>query len=645
VNDQSKALDYIKTKGWNYRENDGQIVVEVCPMCHKENFHFYVARGGTKDGLWDCKVCGESGNLRRLMEESGDRVAGVQSFKDMSQNQQREAEALPDVARCHEALLNDADALSYLEDVRGYSIDVIRRQKLGLATRRFKELGEVPVIVMPYIVGENIVYAKYRTIPPAEKKFDSPRGHQAPLYNEQVIKHGLQELVFVEGEGDALAMMSAGIDYVVGIPGANLQKAAWITKLDKAEVGQVYLLYDRDPVGQKAAYEMALRIGINRVKNIVLPEFEYADPKTGDKRPGKDINEWFQSGHSPEDFEDLKKNAEFFNVAGVTSLDDALQQIVDEIDQKDGKLMAEFRTPWPSLTKHLGGADRGDLVMVIATEKVGKTTFALNWLDDQVAQGQSALMYCLEMPPHRMARKWVSLVTETDDSPTQSDDEAILRGKAMKQAINDARILARERVADILFGYTKEADLDLVFETIRQTVRRYGVRIVCFDNLQLLADLTLKNPSFRTTHLSQISKRFKLLAVELGILLILIIQPNRVRDGQIVDANNADGSSQLQKDCDSMIAIHRNLKANISASDFAQMGGFIDEEQAMEPQALVKVSRSRYAPGGSTTLWFEGGISKFREFEEHQRRTAEAQAQLMAPTNGVIPTEQLMAGV
>jgi DNA primase len=38
------------------------------------------------------------------------------------------------------------------------------------------------------------------------------------LYNEEIIKPGLDELIFVEGEGDALALMSAGIDNVVEEP-------------------------------------------------------------------------------------------------------------------------------------------------------------------------------------------------------------------------------------------------------------------------------------------------------------------------------------------------------------------------------------------------------------------------------------------
>jgi hypothetical protein len=78
------------------------------------------------------------------MEMSGDRVSGIMSTKDMSHGGS-DRESIPDVEKAHAALLEDAAALSYLEDARGYSIDVIKRQKLGVASRRMHGLGEVKV--------------------------------------------------------------------------------------------------------------------------------------------------------------------------------------------------------------------------------------------------------------------------------------------------------------------------------------------------------------------------------------------------------------------------------------------------------------------------------------------------------------------
>jgi len=50
----SLGVDLIRTSGDNYIGN--------CLLCDKEG-HFFV---NSSNGLWDCKVCGESGNFHIL---------------------------------------------------------------------------------------------------------------------------------------------------------------------------------------------------------------------------------------------------------------------------------------------------------------------------------------------------------------------------------------------------------------------------------------------------------------------------------------------------------------------------------------------------------------------------------------------------
>jgi twinkle protein len=166
---------------------------------------------------------------------------------------------------CHAALLSDAEAMDYLMNVRGFSKEIIDRQKLGLKEKVwFREAGESKALVIPYLVGGNIVFAKFRTLPPKPKDFVTPSGWEAPLYNGEILQEGIKEVVFVEGEADAISMLSNGIEYVVGVPGANIKKASWIETLDKIAPQKIYILYDNDKVGKKAAQEMASRIGIEK---------------------------------------------------------------------------------------------------------------------------------------------------------------------------------------------------------------------------------------------------------------------------------------------------------------------------------------------------------------------------------------------
>lgn len=618
---RSKALEYIDSKGLTYRPaGSDQAALETCPFCGNHDFKFYInVSGDKKDGLFDCKTCQENGNLWKLKTTFGDRIEGVQSIRELAQGQ-RAPEALPNFALCHANLLNDSEALDYLMCERGYSKNVIEQMQLGVMRNFFKKGGEQKCIVIPYLKNDKCVYAKYRTIPPAAKEFDSPHGHEASLYNDAALSiGGLKELIITEGEGDVLCLLSNGVSYVVGVPGADVKKAAWITLLDRLRDVRIYLLYDLDKPGQDGAYKMANRIGLSRCHNIVLPEFTYVTDD-GDEKQGKDANEWFRhGGGTVEKLEALKLQARKFDVAGVSGVGDALSRLKSRIIER-GSLQREFDTPWKSGNDKGMGGERGNLIVILAEEKRGKTTLALNWSDYLWAsRGMSGAFFCLEMSDEELARKWACSVTMTDDSPPKSDAESVTKAVVLLKAIDDALEIARNRErGDLLFGYSRGNDVDEVFDMMEQAIRRYGLDYIVFDNLQLFADSTLRNLSQRTAHLSQIGKRFKKLATDHGIFVILIVQPHRVQDGKIVDANNADGGSQIQKDCDQFITMHRNLRGGMTADDFAKLG-HVDIDLAFDPQTLMSIARSRSSGGGKFTLWCDGAMSLFREFSDVER--------------------------
>lgn len=592
--------------GWTSKRSGlDQTCIQTCPFCHNTNFKFYIS----DSGLFDCKVCPESGNLYQLKQKLGISVEGVMSMKD-SIPIGTQPSPLPNFPGLHWRLMNDKsmeDVLDYLVATRKFSIEVIEKQMIGADTFYSKETSQkIKCYVIPYFDAAGVpVFFKARSIPP-NREFFAPSGRQAPLYNGAIVKPGLEELILCEGEADCISVLSQGYETVVGVPGANVQKAEWIAKLDKAAPKDIYILFDRDKVGQQAAHELAKRIGIDKVKNILLPEFD-----------GKDINDWFAAGHTLDELRELMAAAKKFDVAGVKGVSEILNELEDDVDGFGNA--PTYDTPWPSLTSKLGGGEPGDVIGIIAEGKVGKTSTALNWLHHYSMQGHPTMMFCLEMLPKRLVRKWVCHVTQTDDTIGKSDFG--------KHTVVAAKEVVKQMPADILFGYSSTHKPDEIYDTIRQAVRRYGVKVLCFDNLQFL----VSNVQHSTQETSKISKDFKRLAMELGILILLIIQPNRVAEGQIVAARNANGSSAIEKDVDAMVCLHRNRVMQMRASDFR---GVVETEENLEPHMLVRVDLSRYAPGGITTLYMDGAKSTVRELQPEDLNLPPT-----TPCGGNIPVE------
>ena len=999
------AVQFVQSQGWNWIEGtDGHIQIEVCPLCKKGDYKFYMNVEGNKTGCFMCfhGLCQKSGNLRTLQEELGIRIRGVDSRSEWGAKEKK-IEALPDPDSCHNTLLGDADALDYLLRVRGFTQEIIDRQKIGLLNKHyFREAGEVRALVIPYLVNGNIVYAKYRTLPPSPKDFTAPTGHEAPLYNGEILVDGLAEVIFVEGEANTLCMMSNGIENAVGVPGANFKKAAWIETLDRIAPKRLFVMYDNDKAGIKAAQSLASRIGYDKCLRLVLPEFYVVVPAdeckdcngTGElvngevriqcthTRLGKDINEWFtKGGGNVEKFNELKAHAQLFDVTGVIRSGDALDEIEAELEGKVS-LVPTYAPPWEPLSK-LVGWENGDVIDIVAPEKIGKflgadnliktptgwirngdlrigdelasvdgksnfvtgvfpqgkkelfrvtfsdgrstvaggphlwkihgctpwergndrvyttdaianeycypgcrrsqkvyvdlvsgdfgndstlpidpwllgvligdggithgqprftssdesivqrvsmkvmslgdevkfserysyringtntkrlltslglwghkaeakfiplqylnsnkeqrwellrglmdtdgtagnkhgvisyctvseqlakdfvllvrslggiakasspqkktfrykgelktgqpayiivvrlterekaftlqrkldrvkprkhearltfshiesigfkdavcisvshpsklyitddyivthnTTFGLNIIEGMVDKyDEDGLIICLEMTQARLAKKWVSMVTNCDDSIPKTLEEGAEKLARWKQAIPVARAKAAARKGDIYFANPQIKDVEEVFKLIKDCVRRYGVKWVMFDNLQLLCDTTLgKNFNHRTIHLSQISKGLAKIAKDFNIKLIRILQPKRITPGNIVSTDDVDGSSQVAKDCDCMITLHRTRLGEIKKNDW-ETSQYMETEASFDSKMLVTVGLSRYSCGGCCTLEFLGNVSQVIEYNAARKAGMQAQ---QPNTNGyALPEESVM---
>jgi 5S rRNA maturation endonuclease (ribonuclease M5) len=620
------AYQYCVSKRWNVRDgSDGNFQVEICPYKQCDNWHFYVVYTGPKgdSGLHMCQKCGSSGNLYSLQQKLGDGpIPGVYSAKEFG-SKEKKIDALPDVDAAHAALLADADAMDYLLNERGISQETIEQHRLGLVEKHwFKSAGDVRAIVIPYLVGDQCIFVKYRTFSPAPRDFSAPKGWDVPLFNGEILKAGLKEIVFVEGEYDQMVMESHGFFNVVGVPGAGIQKAEWIKELDDIAPDNIYILLDNDKAGTTGAHELASRIGIDRCLKIVLPNLEYVDD-FGVTKKCKDVTDFFvKCGGTVEQFEKIKADAKQFDVSGVASTGDTLQELKTFLQGKDS-LMPTYCTPWPSLNQRVG-FENGDVCDLIAEAKTGKSTVALNMLEFAVTTyNEPALFVCLEMTRVRLARKWVSHVTQTDDSIPKSEAEGKVRLTAMLAAVDKAAKIAANRTADLYFCYPQVDKPEDVYNLIRQCYRRYGVKWVVVDNLQLLCDMTLANQTGqmqnRTVLLSTISKSLMRLTKDLDIKMIRILQPHQIKEDNIIAARNTDGSSQISKDCDCHIMFHRNPVGDTKKSTF-ESAGVLETDAAMDSRMLCTVGLTRYSAGGSCTLEFVGGTSTVREY------TAEASA-------------------
>jgi hypothetical protein len=578
------ALDYIRDKGLDHRINAGQIILKRCPFCGDEGSHFYIDPG--EEGLFFCHKCQERGNLSTLRKNFWDILVKPSSRNGTWKTQAGIYQAFPgkdigehrpdpkSVTQAHERLLNNPEVLSYVTEARGISLEALNHFKLGLQIDRDGSQW----LAIPHFIKGELANIKSRSLPPVEKTFRRVAGCPSVLFNTNALE-SQEEIYLTEGEIDAVTLWDQGIKNTVGVTtGAGSFNSEWIDQLKP--IKKIYLCYDPDEPGQKGAREAARRLGYDRCFNVVLPD-------------GQDINEFFRSGKDIFDFQTMVNEAERFDVAGVISIEKAFDRYREEL--KKPELQTGILTPWPSVNRLIRiGFQPGDLVILSAPPKMGKTSFAIQIASFSSLNDIPALFYCLEMRPMKLIQKIVQCEARSEVIRTEEINRA---GK-------------RFSGKPLYLGYCyQKPELNGVIQTLKEAIRRYGLKFLVFDHLHFLC----RSISNQVQEIGLAVQAFKFLAEEMEIPIILIAQPRKIQPDSIMTAMDLKDSSAIFSDCDHLIILHRQ---RVTGSKETIEGKQPPHNQAYESITLVRVEASRYNPGGEALLFFHGEWSRFDSLEE-----------------------------
>lgn len=570
----TEVKTYLDDKKLNYKKQGNQFVIDTCPFCGEGGNHFYIHQ--TK-GLWDCKKCFQTGNLYTLKKQLGD-VVPVKSFAEavgideMSVYRQPEV-SIVDTAQTH-LLMSKGRSYDYFTKECGYSLETIKRYRLGCLSNAGYEW-----LTVPHFRGDGLINIKYRTLPP-DKKFRREEGCESMLFNEDCLTK-YKTVFLTEGEKDALTLINAGYENVVAATvGAGSFLPDWYDKLITME--RIYICYDGDAAGQKGAQEVATRMGQDICYNIVLPGVN-------------DVTDFWnlQKKHARKYFDKLVEDAKPFGRKIVKTMVDVFDEL-EKVLYDTGTLEAGVNFAWSNVDKLVGPLQPQSLVGLTAIAKTGKTSFALESLYHwSYAERIPCLMICLEMGVSQLALKIVTCHRDIESSKLDKTDF----------------ILSKSHLWDIplYFASNLGDNQNTIFETIRYASKRFGIQVVVFDNLHFLC----RDVKHITAEVGHVTRQFKMLAMELDIVVILVCQPRKIEEGRIPGSMDLRDSSSIATDVDLLLSLYRHPIR--SSSKKVTEEDYDTVEEGLDPRTIVTLSPSRYREGGRTTLLFDGAKSKFYE--------------------------------
>lgn len=310
-------------------ERHGDEILAFCPLHDDQNtksLNFNV-----KTGLFKCHGCQKTGNvitfhatLRGLPNPMA-----VQELKMWQKNRpprphheekpkekERKPPISPDVIESmHQALLNSPATIKKLEKTRGWSLDVLKKFKVGW--HQGHRRVSIPI-------KENGEYVDVRLYAPAPKEIGKDKDGN-PIFEpkikswakgyggtrlfpepEEAVQeiNGQRWIKIVAGEPDCLCAWSHGIKCVTVTGGEGSWNKDWNDEYGVfSGATNVIIIYDNDETGRRGTLKVASNLLTyapdRKVVSILWP--------TGFKEKG-DITDWFiESGNSREGLNELEK--------------------------------------------------------------------------------------------------------------------------------------------------------------------------------------------------------------------------------------------------------------------------------------------------------------------------------------------------
>ena len=277
--------EYLIQKGITFKETNGELITK-CVFCEKEDHLYFSA----KTGQYQCKVCGEEGNIFKLAKHFGDDSRTIITnyhYNNMENNKSPFDSTL--VEEYHNAL--PQEIRGYLNN-RGISDEIIEKNKLGWGNFYGKDWITIPVKDF----SGNYTFLKLRKNPFKEDENDAkymfyPKGSSAVLYGAEHLESSVR-ITICEGEFDQMILEKHGIAAVTSTAGAGTFKEEWIKHFSNCQ--EIYICFDIDKAGEAGADrtgKLLSTIGA-KIFKVTLPQ------ELGD---GGDITDYFEKSFTEED--------------------------------------------------------------------------------------------------------------------------------------------------------------------------------------------------------------------------------------------------------------------------------------------------------------------------------------------------------
>lgn len=282
---------------------------------------------------------------------------------------------------------------------------------------------------------------------------------------------------------------------------------------------------------------------------------------------------------------------------GPVGLNELLTKAIDRIDTlfNTHEAITGISTGFADLDEKTSGLQPADLIIVAGRPSMGKTTFAMNLVENAVLRSDKAvLVYSLEMPGESLVMRMLSSLGRIDQTKVRSgrlDDDDWPRLTSAVNLLNERKLFIDD---------TAGISPSEMRARTRRLVREHGdLALIMVDYLQLM-QLGGGGGENRTNEISEISRSLKALAKEFNCPVIALSQLNRSleqRPNKRPVNSDLRESGAIEQDADVIMFVYRDEVYH--------------PETEHKGVAEIIIGKQRNGPIGTVRLAFLGKYTRF----------------------------------
>ena len=451
------------------------------------------------------------------------------------------------------------------------------------------------------------------------------------IFNSKALYSATKPIFVVEGEMDALSIIEAGGE-AVGLGSTSNYKQLVKMLMEKPATQTLVLALDADEEGQKT--EEALAQELTQIKAPFYHYSPYGTAKDANEALTMDRDSFLAEVKAGEQAE----AAELEAIAEAEKEEYLKTSAAEELKNFIGKVKESANTPaistgFKNLDSVLDGGLYAGLYIIGAISSLGKTTLALQMIDQLAQQGQDCLVFSLEMARSELIAKSLSRHTflSAENRKDAKTTRGILAGarydkysQTEKGLINKAIGQYKEYAQHI---FIQEGIGDIGIEQVKETVKQHieitgNHPVVLIDYIQILAPYDMRSSDKQNT--DKATLELKRLSRDYKIPVIGISSFNRDNYKEPVNMGAFKESGAIEYSADVLIGLqYAGMDYQEGEADSARQKRIRELIKRMEESAKdgdaqriqAKVLKYRNGSRGQALFDFYAMFNCFKDYE------------------------------